>query len=295
MLSGWAASAGIPRTRPGPSGEGPNRPSPDETPDPRTEARVAEPTATPSLLRPPPRRGPSPPSSARRSPASRSRSSVSGRGRVPSCLSWPVSHGGYELEHGRLADALIANLRDGSVAVPPEATLYHPARAQSGWLRPFPRVRGPCPNECGSTSTGTWPLNWHPDWNRAGCWNYLPISAGLIRSPSRRPPRSGLHPRPRFPRAYQLPQRGAGHLPRGQPATDALLPPGRGDRRRHRLPLPAATYGCEYTGQFADWAAAQGIAAVDVELSTDDFDRSVGQPQRSRDVPVVRPPAPALN
>jgi len=41
---------------------------------------------------------------------------------------------------------------------------------------------------------------------------------------------------------------------------------------------PARDYGCEYTGQFADWAVSQGIPAVDVELTTHsdtDFDINV--------------------
>jgi hypothetical protein len=38
---------------------------------------------------------------------------------------------------------------------------------------------------------------------------------------------------------------------------------------------PPRDYGCEYTGQFADWAISQGITAVDVELTNHadtDFD-----------------------
>ena len=179
-------------------------------------------------------------------------------------------HGGYEWNTVLLADALIANLRDGSVAVPPEVTLYLLRDLNPDGYARSHGDRGPCQRKRrrpqpqlasqlapGLESRRLLELSTH---QRRGS---SALRAGDHRA-------AGLHPRPRFPRAHQLPQRGAGIFPGGQPATDESLRLAEAIAAVTEYSYPPQGNGCEYTGQFADWAAAQGIAAVDVELSTHD-------------------------
>ena len=179
-------------------------------------------------------------------------------------------HGGYEWNTILLADALIANLRDGSVPVPQEVSLYFLRDLNPDGYARSHGYEGRA-NENGVDLNRNWPLNWHPDWNRAGCWNYLPIGAGA--HPLSEPETAALldfildHD---FRALISYHSAALGIFPGGQPATDDSLRLAEAIAAVTEYPYPPRENGCEYTGQFADWAAAQGIAAVDVELSTHD-------------------------
>jgi predicted deacylase len=179
-------------------------------------------------------------------------------------------HGGYEWNTILLADALIAHLRDGSVEVPPDVSVYvlralnpdgqHRSRGYAGRA-----------NENGVDLNRNWPTNWQPDWNRAGCWSYLPITAGT--HPLSEPETSALlafivdHD---FQALISYHSAALGIFPGGAPASAESTRLAEAIAAVTEYPYPPLDYGCEYTGQFADWASAQGLAAVDLELSTHD-------------------------
>jgi predicted deacylase len=266
LLSGWTASAGVLGSSIWLPQEGPTVLRPHETPDP-TEA--VEPTATPSLATP---------TATPEGVPMVIGTSVAGLplevfrfGTGPRELLIVAGiHGGYEWNTILLADALIANLRDGSVVVPQGVTLYLlRALNPDGYARSH-GYEGRA-NENGVDLNRNWPLNWHPDWNRAGCWNYLPIGAGA--HPLSEPETAALlafildHD---FHALISYHSAALGIFPGGQPATEDSLRLAEAIAAVTEYSYPPREYGCEYTGQFADWAAAQGIAAVDVELSTHD-------------------------
>lgn len=179
-------------------------------------------------------------------------------------------HGGYEWNTILLADALIAHLRDGSIDVPPEVSLYI-LRA----LNPDGDARSHSyegrANDNGVDLNRNWPVNWHPDWDRAGCWQYLPITAGA--HPLSEPETASLlafiveHD---FKAVISYHSAALGIFPGGSPASAESIRLAEAIAAVTDYAYPPLDYGCEYTGQFADWASAQGMAAVDVELSTHD-------------------------
>lgn len=179
-------------------------------------------------------------------------------------------HGGYEWNTILLAEALIAHVRDRSVEVPADVSLYI-LRS----LNPDGEVRSHGypgrANENGVDINRNWPVNWHPDWNRAGCWNYLPITAGA--HPLSEPETAALLA---FIVSHDIQaiisyhSAALGIFPGGSPASPESVRLAEAIASVSEYPYPPLDYGCEYTGQFADWASAQGIAAVDVELSTHD-------------------------
>jgi len=179
-------------------------------------------------------------------------------------------HGGYEWNTVLLADALVANLRDGSVPVPDGVSLFILRDLNPDGYARSHGAEGRA-NDHGVDLNRNWPLNWHPDWNRSGCWNYLPISAGA--HPLSEPETGALlnfildH---EFRALISYHSAALGIFAGGQPPTEASLRLAEAIASVTDYPYPPQGNGCEYTGQFADWAAAQGIAAVDVELSTHD-------------------------
>ena len=179
-------------------------------------------------------------------------------------------HGGYEWNTVLLADALVANVRDGSVTVPDGVSLFIVRDLNPDGYARSHGAEGRA-NDHGVDLNRNWPLNWQPDWNRAGCWNYLPISAGA--HPLSEPETSALlnfildHD---FRALISYHSAALGIFAGGQPPTEGSLRLAEAIDAVTDYPYPPQGNGCEYTGQFADWAAAQGIAAVDVELSTHD-------------------------
>ncbi|HSB91285.1 MAG TPA: M14 family metallopeptidase [Anaerolineales bacterium] len=179
-------------------------------------------------------------------------------------------HGGYEWNTVLLADALVAHVRDGSVAVPEDASLFilHDLNPDG-----YERAHGAegRANDRGVDLNRNWPLNWQPDWNRSGCWDYLPITAG--KHPLSEPETAallGFIVQHDFQALISYHSAALGIFPGGQPPTEGSLRLAEAIHGVTDYPYPPQRNGCEYTGQFADWATAQGMAAVDVELSTHD-------------------------
>jgi hypothetical protein len=114
-----------------------------------------------------------------------------------------------------------------------------------------------------------WPSNWQADWPKAGCWNYLPISGGT--APASEPEVAALM-------AFVLDREiealisyhsaALGIFPGGQPPQPDSIRLAELVAEVTPYPYPPLDHGCLFTGQFADWAGDQGIAAIDLELST---------------------------
>ncbi|OGT28156.1 MAG: hypothetical protein A2Z17_03130 [Gammaproteobacteria bacterium RBG_16_66_13] len=179
-------------------------------------------------------------------------------------------HGGYEWNTVLLADALIAHLRDGSIQVPAGVSLFI-LRSLNPDGEARSRGYAGRANDNGVDLNRNWPTTWQPDWNRAGCWNYLPITAGI--HPLSEPETAALlsfiveHD---FQAVISYHSAALGIFPGGDPPNPESTRLAEALAAVTDYPYPPLNYGCEYTGQFADWSSAQGIAAVDLELSTHD-------------------------
>ncbi len=179
-------------------------------------------------------------------------------------------HGGYESNTATLVILLRDDLRNGLFVVPDEITLYLlPIFNPDGFFDYLNRPAGRA-NARGVDLNRNWDALWQPDWDRKGCFNYAPITAG--ESPFSEPETRAL-------RDFLLANRVealisyhsamsaifAGGRPEPDPASDSLA------RALSAVSFylypPVNDPGCQYTGQLIDWASANGIAAVDVELT----------------------------
>jgi g-D-glutamyl-meso-diaminopimelate peptidase len=187
-------------------------------------------------------------------------------------------HGGYEWNTIALADELIELLQSEPERVPDDVTLFI-LRA----LNPDGEARSHTydgrANDHGVDLNRNWPVNWHPDWDRTYCWHYLPITAGD--HPLSEPETAALmrfildHD---FDALISYHSAALGIFPGGSPPDTASARLAAALAAVSGYRYPPRDYGCEYTGQFADWAVSQGISAVDVELTNHydtDFDINV--------------------
>ena len=176
-------------------------------------------------------------------------------------------HGGYEWNTIALADELIGRLQSEPARLPDDVTLYI-LRA----LNPDGEARSHSyegrANDHGVDLNRNWPVNWHPDWDRTYCWHYLPITAGD--HPLSEPETAALmrfildHD---FDGLISYHSAALGIFPGGSPPDTASARLAESLAAVSGYLYPPRDYGCEYTGQFADWAVSQGIPAVDVELT----------------------------
>jgi predicted deacylase len=178
-------------------------------------------------------------------------------------------HGGYEANTTTLALALVRHLSLHPDLVPGDVTLYIlPVLNPDGLARSHSDEGRP--NANGVDLNRNWDANWQAEWPLDGCWIYTPITAGSF--PESEPETRALM---EFIQAHELEalisyhSAALGIFPGGQPDTDpaaqtlaaqiAAVSP---------YPYPPLPTGCTYTGQLIDWAAMQGIPALDIELST---------------------------
>lgn len=181
-------------------------------------------------------------------------------------------HGSYEGNTATLVFLIRDDLKNGLHKVPEDVTLYlMPIFNPDGfydYISTNP-VAGR-PNAHGVDLNRNWDAFWQADWDRAGCFNYIPITAGS--GPFSEPETQAL-------RDFLLDNRVdalisyhsamsaifAGGRPEPDPASDSLA------RALSAVSFylypPVNDPGCQYTGQLIDWASDNGIAAVDVELT----------------------------
>jgi len=177
-------------------------------------------------------------------------------------------HGGYEWNTIALADQLIEHLTENPSMIPDDITLFILRSANpDGAAREFGSDGRA--NENGVDINRNFPANWVPEWNRTGCWNHRPITAGT--HPGSEPESGAIM---RFVLSNQIRaiisyhSAALGIFAGGQPPdpdsvdlarTLAAVSP-------YHFPPPYNT-GCAYTGQLTDWAVLHNIPAVDVELT----------------------------
>ncbi len=181
-------------------------------------------------------------------------------------------HGGYEWNTVVLAEALLGVLQRGEITVPAEVTLFVlPNLNPDGYAR----QKGPLgrANARGVDLNRNFPWNWAPDWDRTGCWNYAPITAGAapLSEPETQALAAFLQRPDVHPEALVSYHSAAlGIFPAGWPNSpgpqSSALAQALAQVTGYRY--PPLDYGCELTGQLVDWTAfALGIPSVDVELT----------------------------
>ncbi|MDW8326207.1 MAG: M14 family zinc carboxypeptidase [Anaerolineales bacterium] len=176
-------------------------------------------------------------------------------------------HGGYEWNTVKLADELITYLNANPAFIPPDVTLYIVRVVNPDGYARARGVDGQM-NDRGVDLNRNWPSNWMPDWPRSGCWTYRPVTGGAY-------PLS--EPETRALADFILQHNFEASISYHSAALGIFAGGYADDRPSLRLaealaavttyPFPPIDTGCYYTGQFSDWAAEQGIAAVDVELT----------------------------
>jgi len=182
-------------------------------------------------------------------------------------------HGGYEWNTVELAGRMIEALHADEIVVPPDVSLFVlPEMNPDGMLR-GKGIQGRA-NANGVDLNRNFPWNWAPDWNRAGCWNHAPITAGSapFSEPETRALRDFLaRPDVHVEALVSYHSAALGIFPAGwpqapEPRSVALA---QALARATGYRYPPNDGGCELTGQMVDWLAWElGIPAVDIELST---------------------------
>lgn len=176
-------------------------------------------------------------------------------------------HGGYEWNTIALADELVAHLEGHPELIPEDVTLYI-LRS----LNPDGEARAHGydgrVNERGVDLNHNWPYHWKEEWDRDGCWNYLPTTGGT--HPASEPETIALmnfislHD---FDVLISYHSASLGIFAGGKPP---FAPSERLAKKLSNISpysFPPYNTGCDYSGNLADWASSvKGIPSVDIEL-----------------------------
>ncbi|HEX7556858.1 MAG TPA: M14 family metallopeptidase [Leptolinea sp.] len=123
-------------------------------------------------------------------------------------------------------------------------------------------------NERGVDLNRNWDAFWVVDWPRDGCWNYRPISAGS--GPFSEPETIALRDfikKHKISALVNYHSAALGIFAGGNPPEAESIRLAKSIAAVTDYAYPATSTGCKYTGQFADWLASNGTAAVDLELT----------------------------
>ena len=177
-------------------------------------------------------------------------------------------HGGYESNTVDLANALIEKLKAKEILVPADTTLYIlPMFNPDGYAKELGAAGRA--NADNVDLNRNWDANWSATWWGTQCWNKLPITAGSA---------AFSEPETQALSAFLLSNQIRALI--SYHSASLGIFPGASTNNATSLALasqlaavspyayPPVSTDCEYTGQMVDWAAAQGIAAVDIELRT---------------------------
>lgn len=176
-------------------------------------------------------------------------------------------HGGYEWNTVTLANELMEKLSDNHSLVPQDVTLYIlPVLNPDGYAKALGLDGRANANHVDLNRN--WDANWQLGEAGAGCWNYRKNTSGA--NPASEPETQALA---KFLLDRQVEalisyhSSGLGIFPGGRPDDQSSISLASALARVGTYSYPPVDTGCEYTGQLIDWASAQGMAAVDVELS----------------------------
>ena len=178
-------------------------------------------------------------------------------------------HGGAEYNTIVLADQLIAELTDHPERIPSQVTLYI-VRS----LNPDGEAREHGPkgraNDHGVDLNRNFDAYWKLKWNLDGCWVLTPVTGGP--NPFSEPETIALRDfilAHHFSALIAYHSAALGIFAGGQPPDAKSV---RLAKSIHAAVLeyryPPIDTGCHYTGDLADWAVFQQIAAVEIELNT---------------------------
>ncbi|MBT3321411.1 MAG: DUF2817 domain-containing protein [Anaerolineae bacterium] len=177
-------------------------------------------------------------------------------------------HGGYEWNTIALADELIAELYAHPELVPPDVTLYIlRALNPDGYERGHDRTGRT--NENNVDLNHNFPYHWELEWDREGCWNYLPTTGGTHAGSE---PETialmnfiNLH---NFDALISYHSAALGIFAGGMPPFAPSENLAQKLANTSPYSYPPLDTGCEYSGNLTDWASSVvGIPAVDIELS----------------------------
>lgn len=179
-------------------------------------------------------------------------------------------HGGYESNTATLVYMLRDDLKNGVMTVPDDVTLYLLPVFNPDGFYDYLNLPAGRANARGVDINRNWDVYWKADWNRTGCFSTIRLTAG--EAPFSEPEAQALrdfllnnHVDALISYHSAMSAIFAGGRPQPDAASDSLA------RTLSAASLylypPVNDPGCEYTGQLIDWASANGIAAVDVELT----------------------------
>ncbi len=180
-------------------------------------------------------------------------------------------HGGDEWNTLSLANQLIKYLNQSPEVIPDDVTLYIlPSLNPDGEGRSHDKYGRL--NANGVDLNRNFPVNWLADWDRGGCWNYLPTSGGT--APGSEAETQALM---NFISSHAIEalisyhSAALGIFPGGDPWDEHSIWLAENIAQVSTYHYPPLDFGCTYSGTLPDYAVAQGIAAVDIEL-TNHFD-----------------------
>lgn len=176
-------------------------------------------------------------------------------------------HGGYEWNTVHLANELIAHFNAHPDFIPAEVSLYLVRVVNPDGYARARGVDGQM-NDRGVDLNRNWPSNWQADWPRSGCFIYRPVTGGEY--PLSEPETRALADfitQHRFDASISYHSAALGIFAGGYADDRPSLRLAEALAAVTSYSYPPFDTGCLYTGQFSDWAADLGIAAVDVELT----------------------------
>ncbi len=187
-------------------------------------------------------------------------------------------HGGDEWNTLTLANQLIQYLNQDASMIPDDITLYIlPSLNPDGEVRAHDKYGRL--NHNGVDLNRNFPVNWLADWERAGCWNYLPTSGGT--GPASEIETQALmnfistH---RIEALISYHSAALGIFPGGDPWDENSVRLAESIAQVSTYRFPPLDTGCTYSGTLPDYAVSKGIAAVDIELTNHietDFDTNL--------------------
>jgi hypothetical protein len=177
-------------------------------------------------------------------------------------------HGGSEANTIALADQLIQELTDHPEKIPDQFSLYIVRSLNPDGEARAHGVDGRT-NDNGVDLNRNWDAHWQAEWPLDGCWILTPVSAGPF--PFSEPESVAVRDfilAHKFTALINYHSAALGIFPAGLPPDAASIRLAKAIAAVSPYQYPPINTGCKYTGNLVDWAAMQGIPAVDLELMT---------------------------